>query len=200
MKALKFAIMGLLGVAFATTVACASGPAPDPVPRSAQATAKASGPIDIEEGYRLGAGDKVKITVFNEPTLTGDVIVDGQGNISMPLIGEVVVKNLTVRELERLIASKLKDGWVRDPQVSAEMTSYRPYYILGEITKPGEYPFISGLTVMKAVASAGDFTYRADKKKVFIKSMDSPNEREVRLTPSTLVKPGDTIRIRERFF
>ncbi|MBI1359046.1 MAG: polysaccharide export protein [Alphaproteobacteria bacterium] len=193
--------MGLLGVAFATTAACASGPAPDPAPPAqAAAPASAAGASDVQEGYRLGAGDKVKITVFNEPTLTGDVVVDGQGNISMPLIGEVVVKNLTVRELERLIAAKLKDGWVRDPQVSAEMTSYRPYYILGEITKPGEYPFISGLTVMKAVASAGDFTYRADKKKVFIKSIDSPNEREVRLTPSTLVKPGDTIRIRERFF
>ena len=138
--------------------------------------------------------------MFGEPDLSGNFIVDGQGVISMSLIGEVTAKNLTIRELQRLIEVKLKDGFVREPQVSAEVMNYRPYYILGEINKPGEYPYISGLTVMNAIASAGDFTYRADKRRIFIKSTDSPDERELTLTPSTLVKPGDTIRIRERFF
>lgn len=206
MKSLKFAVLALLGVGFATMAACAASPEPDPAPQHvATAPAKTPGAADPLEGYRLDSGDKVKITVFNEPTLTGDFVVDGQGVISMPLIGEVKAKELTVRELERLVEGKLRgdggaQGYLRDPQVSAEVTSYRPYYILGEIGKPGEYPFITGLTVMKAVATAGDFTYRADKKKVFIKSVDSPTEREVRLTPTTPVRPGDTIRIRERFF
>ena len=213
MRALKFAILAGLGFAFATMAACAAGPAPDPAPQQGlQTSAPPSGPkpgtpIAVEDGYRVDSGDKVKITVYNEPNLTGVFVVDGQGVISMPLIGDVGVKNLTVKELQRLIETKLRGdpasgvpGYVRNPQVSAEVANYRPFYILGEIGRPGEYPFISGLTVMKAVAAAGDFTYRADKNKIFIKSMDSPNEQEVRLTPSTLVRPGDTIRIRERFF
>jgi polysaccharide export outer membrane protein len=215
MRSLKFAVLALLGVGFATMAACAAGPEPDPAPQ--QSTQAAAPPTaarpatadgaDLRDVYRLDSGDKVKITVFGEPTLTGDIIVDGQGSISMPLIGEMTAKNLTVRELERLIEAKLRGdpdkgikGYFRNPQVSAEMVGYRPYYILGEIGRPGEYPFISGLTVMKAVATAGDFTYRADKKRVFIKSMDKPDEQEVKLTPNTLVRPGDTIRIRERFF
>jgi protein involved in polysaccharide export with SLBB domain len=217
MKALKFAILAGLGIGFATMAACAAVPAPDPAPQiSVQAPAppspqkpalKPAVTNAVEESYRVDSGDKVKITVYNEPTLTGTFVVDGQGVISMPLIGDVGVKNLTVQELQRLIETKLKgdpdagvQGYVRNPQVSAEVASYRPFYISGEIGRPGEYAFISGLTVMKAIAAAGDFTYRADKNKIFIKSMDSPDEREVRLTPSTLVRPGDTIRIRERFF
>jgi len=216
MKALKFAILAGLGIGFATMAACAAGPAPDPAPQqSVQAPSPQRPELKpapkpappVEEGYRVDSGDKVKITVYNEPTLTGTFVVDGQGVVSMPLIGDVSVKNLTVQELQRLIEMKLKgdpdagvQGYVRNPQVSAEVASYRPFYISGEIGRPGEYAFISGLTVMKAIAAAGDFTYRADKNKIFIKSMDSPDEREVRLTPSTLVRPGDTIRIRERFF
>jgi polysaccharide export outer membrane protein len=204
-------------LAFASFVAlwaCATpapaGPAPQAPAQSAQsssgavssvgpAASRTAAPSALAE-YRLDSGDQIKITVFGEPDLSGNFIVDGQGVISMSLIGEVTAKNLTIRELQRLIEMKLKDGFVREPQVSAEVMNYRPYYILGEINKPGEYPYISGLTVMNAIASAGDFTYRADKRRIFIKSMDGPDEREVSLTPSTLVKPGDTIRIRERFF
>jgi len=150
--------------------------------------------------YRLDSGDQLKITVFGEPDLSGTFVVDGQGVISMSLIGEVTAKNLTLRELQREIEAKFRDGYLRSPQVSAEVMNYRPYYILGEISKPGEYPYISGLTVMNAIASAGDFTYRADRRRIFVKSVDSPDERLIELTPSTMVRPGDTIRIRERFF
>ena len=118
----------------------------------------------------------------------------------MSLVGSVTVANLTLADASRLIESKYKDGWLRDPQVTAELVKGRPYYILGEVNRPGEYPFSSGLTVMNAIASAGDFTYRADRNKILIKSSDSPNEREVELTPTTAVRPGDTIRVRERFF
>jgi polysaccharide export outer membrane protein len=205
MKSLKFAVLALLGLGFAATAAYASGPNDQTPPQTAPAATAPTPAVD--NGYRVDAGDKVKITVYNEPTLTGTFVVDGQGLISMPLIGDVTVKNLTTTEMQRLIEAKLNgdpakgiEGYVRNPQVSAEMASYRPFYILGEVGRPGEYPFTSGLTVMKAVATAGDFTYRADKKKVFIKRIDEPKETEVRLTPSTMVHPGDTIRIRERFF
>jgi polysaccharide export outer membrane protein len=150
--------------------------------------------------YRLGSGDEVKITVYGEKELSGSFVVDGQGALAMSLVGSVTVANLTLADASRLIESKYKDGWLRDPQVTAELVKGRPYYILGEVNRPGEYPFSSGLTVMNAIASAGDFTYRADRNKILIKSSDSPNEREVELTPTTAVRPGDTIRVRERFF
>ena len=118
----------------------------------------------------------------------------------MSLIGEVSAKNKTVRQLQRDIEAKLKDGYLREPQVSAEVMTYRPFYILGEVNRPGEYPYTNGLTVMNAIASAGDFTYRADKRKIVIKSVDSDSERTVDLTPTTVVRPGDTIRVKERFF
>lgn len=151
-------------------------------------------------GYKLGTGDELKVTVFGEPDLSGTFVVDGQGTITMSLIGQVELVNLTVTETSRRLEERLKDGWLRDPKVTVELIKGRPYYILGEVNKPGEYPFVSGLTVMNAIASAGDFTYRADKARILIKSADSPNEREVDLTPTTVVRPGDTIRIRERFF
>lgn len=151
-------------------------------------------------GYKLGSGDEIKITVYGEPDLSGLFVVDGQGSISMSLVGQVEVVNLSLNETSRLLENKLKDGWLKDPKVTTELVKGRPYYILGEVNRPGEYPFVSGLTVMNAIASAGDFTYRADRNRILVKSADSPNEREVVLTPTTLVRPGDTIRIRERFF
>jgi polysaccharide export outer membrane protein len=120
--------------------------------------------------------------------------------MTLPLIGQIDVANLSVNETSRLLETRLRDGWLRDPKVSAELVKGRPYYILGEVNKPGEYAYVAGLTVMKAVASAGGFAYRADKSGILVKSADSPNEREVELSPTTPVQPGDTIRIRERFF
>lgn len=150
--------------------------------------------------YRLGAGDEIKVTVYGEPELSGPLVVDGDGQITMSLIGQVQIGKLTLAEASDSLEARLKDGWLRDPKVTMELTKGRPYYILGEVNKPGEYPFVSGLTVMNAIASAGDFTYRADKGRVLIKRKDSPVEQDVELTPSTSVQPGDTIRIRERFF
>jgi protein involved in polysaccharide export with SLBB domain len=193
-KKIAFAVMG---VGLAALSACASGAyvqSPSG-PTAAQAPNEAA----LSE-YTLDTGDSVKVTVFDEPTLSGTFVVDGAGVISMSMIGEVTAKNLTVRQLQRAVEAKLKNGYVRNPQVSAEVTNYRPFYILGEVNRPGEYPYVSGITVMNAIASAGDFTYRADKKRIIIKSTDSTDEREVDLTPGTLVRPGDTIRIRERFF
>ena len=192
MKIFRAAMFALIGLGCAVLAACATGPA------SAEPQTAAS--PGLMDGYRLGTGDEIKVTVFGEANLSGPLVVDGLGAISMQLIGQVEVRNLTLAETQKLIETKLKDGWLRDPKVTVEMTKGRPYYILGEVNRAGEYPFTSGLTVMNAIAAAGDFTYRANKKKIMIKSYDSPVEREVELTPTTLVKPGDTIRIRERFF
>jgi len=154
----------------------------------------------VVEPYRLGNGDDLRITVFGEPELSGDFQVDGTGEISMPLIGSVQVSGMTLPELQSTIESRLRGGFLVNPQVSAEVTNYRPFFILGEVNRPDQYQFSSGLTVMNAVAAAGGFTYRANRREVFIRSAGENEERKVTLTTTTMVRPGDTIRIGERIF
>jgi len=193
MTLIRKAIIAIAGLAVVALAACASGPA------SGSAQDMVALGSDMPS-YRLGAGDEIKVTVFGEADLSGSYVVDGQGQITLPLVGQVIIGKLTLSEASTSLENRLKDGWLKDPKVTAELVKGRPYYILGEVNKPGEYPFVAGLTVMNAVASAGDFTYRADKSRILIKNADNPNEREVELTPTTPVRPGDTIRIRERFF
>jgi len=193
MTLIRKAIIAIAGLAAVALAACASGPA------SGSAQDMVALGSDMPS-YRLGAGDEIKVTVFGEADLSGSYVVDGQGQITLPLVGQVIIGKLTLSEASTSLENRLKDGWLKDPKVTAELVKGRPYYILGEVNKPGEYPFVAGLTVMNAIASAGDFTYRADKARILIKNADNPNEREVELTPTTPVQPGDTIRIRERFF
>ncbi|MBP9235717.1 MAG: polysaccharide export protein [Hyphomonadaceae bacterium] len=193
MNSLKKVVLAVVSIGALVLAACSTGPEmgdPEELTQAGMGMA----------GYKLGSGDEIKVTVYGEPELSGPFVVDGQGSISMSLIGQVEVVNLSLTEMSRVLETKLKDGWLKDPKVTAELVKGRPYYILGEVNRPGEYPFVSGLTMMNAIASAGDFTYRADRGRILVKSADSPNEREVVLTPTTTVRPGDTIRIRERFF
>lgn len=150
--------------------------------------------------YRLGAGDKVRVIVFGEEALTGEFFVSGSGKVSFPLIGEIPASGSTIQEFQGAIAAKLSDGYLKEPRVSAEVLNYRPFYILGEVNKPGEYPYTNSLTVMNAVATAQGFTYRADTKKVYVKRATDASEQSYPLTSTTPVAPGDTIRIGERFF
>lgn len=150
--------------------------------------------------YRLGAGDRVRVITFGEEALTGEFQVGGSGKVSLPLVGEVQAAGLTIPEFQKGVEAALKDGYLKEPRVSVEVLNYRPFYILGEVNKPGEYPYTNGLTVMNAVATAEGFTYRANMKKVFIKRADSENEEAFPLTSTTPVAPGDTIRVAERFF
>jgi polysaccharide export outer membrane protein len=168
-------------------------------PSSAPAGASTGSLVD--QGYRLGAGDKVRIIVFGEDSLTGEYLVPGgPGKISFPLVGDISAGGLTVSELETELENALRDGFLKQPRVSIEVLEYRPFFILGEVMKPGEYPFTNGLTVLNAVATANGFTYRADTRKVYIKRANSTAEQRFQLTTSTPVEPGDTIRIAERFF
>jgi protein involved in polysaccharide export with SLBB domain len=164
-------------------------------------TADADGGIaQTSTAYTLGSSDKLRVTVFGHEDLSGEFQVDGNGAISLPLIGQTPAKGLTTAELETAIATSLGSGYILKPRVSVEVINYRPFYILGEVGEPGEYPYTNGLTVQNAVAAAGGFTYRADTRVVFIKSIDSDREVKYRLTPATVVKPGDTLRIDERLF
>ena len=150
--------------------------------------------------YRLGAGDKIRVITFGEDALTGEFYVSGAGKVSLPLVGEVPASGKTIREFQAEVETALKGGYLREPRVSVEVLNYRPFYILGEVNKPGEYPYTNGLTVMNAVATAEGFTYRANRKRVFIKRVDTEDEQEFPLNSTTPVAPGDTIRVVERFF
>jgi polysaccharide export outer membrane protein len=161
----------------------------------------AAGAAADVSGYHLGSGDKLRITVYNEPALTGEYSVTPAGAVAFPLIGAVDVANRTIEQVTADIARRLNAGYVQDSRVSIEVLNFRPFYILGEVNKPGEYPYSSGLTVEKAVALAGGFTYRANSRVVFVRRNNGADEGSVALRGTPVgVQPGDTIRIGERYF
>ena len=186
----------LLGLTLAFAIGgCAAAPlTPQPV------SAELDAGMRLVPEYRLGAADKIRVNVFGEEALTGEFLVGGSGKVSLPLIGEVQAAGLTIAELQEEIANALRQGYINEPRVSAEVLNYRPFYILGEVNKPGEYPYTNNLTVLNAVATAEGFTYRADTRRVYIKRADGVGEQAFPLTTATQVAPGDTIRIGERFF
>lgn len=198
---------GLLSLVVALTLGTAAAAQTQaPLSTAAAAGAPASASVAYGAGagghfeYKLGAGDKLRIIVFGEDSLSGEFSVPGGGTIAFPLVGDVQASGLTVNQLQAEIEGKLRDGYLKEPHVSIEVLNYRPFYILGEVTKPGEYPYTNGLTVLNAVATANGFTYRADTRHVFIRRANDPVEHEYPLTSMTPVAPGDTIRIKERFF
>jgi polysaccharide export outer membrane protein len=185
-------MMAAIGLGTAGPAAAQAG-APAAV---ATASAVSTAPSD----YRLGVADKVRILVYNEPNLSGEFNVNANGALSFPLIGEVQATGRTATEIGNEIVKRLTDGYIKDPQVSIDILTFRPFYILGEVNKPGEYPYETGLTVGKAVAAANGYTYRADKKRVYLKRIGEDKETTYPMSADTLVSPGDTIRIGERFF
>jgi polysaccharide export outer membrane protein len=155
---------------------------------------------EFSEQYRLGVGDKVRVSVYNEPQLGGEYAVGSNGELSLPLIGTVVVGGKTPEQATALIQAGFANGYLRDPRVSLEITAYRPFFILGEVQKPGQYPYLNSLTVVNAIATAEGFTPRAKKKTVMIRRFGEQAEVEYVLTPDLRVWPGDTIRLTERYF
>lgn len=153
-----------------------------------------------EANYQLGIGDRIKLTVFNEESLSGEFNVSANGALSFPLVGDVPAVGKTPDEIGQAVRTRLADGYLREPRISIEMVKYRPFFILGEVKAPGQYPYVSGLTVFNAVATAEGFSPRADKKVAYIRSPGSTTEEAYRLTPDLRIRPGDTIRIGERYF
>lgn len=151
-----------------------------------------------DPSYALGPEDQIKITVFGEDDLSGIYKLDGNGYISMPLIGELHLKDMTLRQTELLIEESLADGYLIDPSVSLEVSKHRPFYILGEVRMPGRYDYITNMSVFNAVALAGGFTYRANQKTV--KIMKGEDESSEKRSVTQKVEPGDVIIVQERFF
>lgn len=154
----------------------------------------------IGSNYRLSAGDRLRIIVFGQDNLSNTYAVDGSGRISMPLIGTVEARGRTTAELEKTIESRLRSGFMREPKVTAEVDQYRPFFVLGEVTTSGQYPFVNGMTVQTAVAIAGGFAPRALRTQADLTRSVS-GELVTATVPITYpVNPGDTIVIRERWF
>ena len=153
-----------------------------------------------QPAYLLGSGDRVRVTVFGEEELSGEFEVDGSGTISLPLIREVQAGGLRIRQLEQVISEKLLDGYLKNPRVSIEVLNYRPFYILGEVKQPGSYPYVSGMTVLNAVALAGGYTYRAKKNGLLITHANRSESKEQPASEETVVLPGDIVKVPERFF
>ncbi len=150
--------------------------------------------------YKLGAGDKLRITIFGEANLSGEFEVAPSGNVSLPLIGSVEAKGVDTSSLEKAIVTKYKDGYLINPQVSIEVINFRPFFILGEAKKPGSYPYVNGLTVLNAVALGGGHTHRARTDRVFILRESISKTKEFEAKDDELVRPGDIIRVTERLF
>lgn len=155
---------------------------------------------DINQSYPLRAGETIQVITYGEETLTGEFSIGANGVLSFPLVGDIKAVGLTPSALGKSISAALADGYVLNPQVNVEVKNYRPIYILGEVNKPGEYPYIPDMTILAAIAKADGFTYRAQQKQIFIKRSDQPREVKIRLGSNTRIYPGDTIRITERFF
>lgn len=152
--------------------------------------------------YRLAAGDRLSITVFGEESLSREYAITPQGDLAFPLLGDIPIADMTVADLQDALRAGLGEGYVNDPRVTVEVLNYRPFYILGEVNKSGEFPFSDGLTVVQAVALAGGFTYRAERQRVFIVRYGQNKEESYDIEDGrpVYVAPGDTIRVGERYF
>jgi protein involved in polysaccharide export with SLBB domain len=159
--------------------------------------------LDGASSYALNTGDHVQVTVFEEPDLSISAVLDDTGAISYPLLGELQVRGLTARQLESTITEGLRGRFLINPRVNVSIKEYRPFFVRGEVTSPGSFPFKPGLTVEKAVTMAGGFTSRASKSKFYITSDDSPEGADKAprsATLSTRIRPGDVIQIEQSFF
>ncbi|MFN3348294.1 polysaccharide biosynthesis/export family protein [Pseudorhodoplanes sp.] len=150
--------------------------------------------------YQLDAGDRLRVQVFGQEGLTNSYIVDASGNISMTLIGTVPVRGLTTAEAGRAIAARLRNGYIRNPHVSVEVEVYRPFFILGEVNAPGQYPYVPNMTVEAAVAIAGGFAPRASKSDILLARNVNGEVMRTRVPADFPLRPGDTITVRERWF
>lgn len=155
--------------------------------------------VFAQSGYRLGSGDKIKVTVFGEEDASGEYEVDATGAISVRLLGRMQVKGMSTSEIEQSLIDQYRArGFFKNPRISIELIGLRPFYILGEVEKRGSYPYVNGLTVAQAVAIAGGYTYRASRSRLTIQRAGAPKEEPA--TESTPVYPGDIVRVPERFF
>ena len=184
-------------------------PAPDldaiaygrPVPgRGAVAMAYAAPAVAYDAQYRLDAGDRLRVVVYGQEGLTNSYAISAGGTITMPLIGSVPARGLTPAGLAASITGRLRNGFIREPSVAVEIESYRPFFILGEVAAPGQYPYVPNLSVESAVAIAGGFAPRARRDAVMLTHPTRDGVYRTEVPLGTPIEPGDTVLVGERWF
>jgi polysaccharide biosynthesis/export protein len=184
-----------LRASFAAAPPRAFAPAPP-----AYAYAAAPMPVAYDSSYRLDAGDKLRVVVYGQEGLTNTYAIDAGGSITMPLIGSVPARGRTPASLAAEITAKLRNGFIREPSVAVEIDSYRPFFILGEVAAPGQYPYVPNMTVESAVAIAGGFSPRAKRDRVTLTHTDGAGTSRYVVPLGTALGPGDTVQVGERWF
>jgi len=157
-------------------------------------------PVVHDAAYKLDAGDKLRVVVYGQEGLTNTYAIDAGGSITMPLIGSVPARGRTPAGLASEISGKLRNGFIRDPSVAVEIESYRPFFILGEVAAPGQYPYVPNMSVESAVAIAGGFSPRALRDRVTLTHVDGAGAMRAVVPLGTTVNPGDTVYVSERWF
>lgn len=159
-------------------------------------------PMEIgnpSDNYLVEPGNRVRVIVFNEPSLSGDFTVDPSGNLAMTLVGNIPASGVAPKVLgQRIEAVLKKDGYLQAPKVAVEVQSFRPFYVLGEVRQPGEFPYINGMTVLSAVAKAGGYDYRAWEGEVLLVRVVDGKQKEFRATERTPILPGDIVKVPQR--
>ncbi|MBR1281481.1 polysaccharide export protein [Bradyrhizobium sp. AUGA SZCCT0177] len=157
-------------------------------------------PVRYDTSYHLDAGDRLRVVVYGQEGLTNTYAIDAGGSITIPLIGSVPARGRTPAGLAAEIAAKLRAGFIRDPSVAVEIEAYRPFFILGEVAAPGQYPYVPNMTVESAVAIAGGFSPRARRDRVTVTHTDASGTARYVVPPGTSISPGDTVLVGERWF
>ena len=167
---------------------------------TAMAYAAAPAPAGFDAAYRLDAGDRLRVVVYGQEGLTNTYAIDAGGSITMPLIGAVPARGRTPAGLAAEITGKLRRGYIRDPSVAVEIEAYRPFFILGEVAAPGQYPYVPNMSVESAVAIAGGFSPRALRDRVTLTHSDNSGSTRIVVPLGTALGPGDTVLVGERWF
>jgi len=155
----------------------------------------------FEDGpYTLDSGDKLRIVVFGQDTLSNNYVVDAEGQVSLPLAGAVNARGMTTRDLAAAIRSRLSQGYIRDPSVAVEIDTYRPFFVLGEVTYPGQYPYVPNMTAENAIAIAGGFTPRASRDRITVTRRTAGAPTRTAMPLRYPLRPGDTVTVSERWF
>ena len=157
-------------------------------------------PVRYDAAYHLDAGDRLRVVVYGQEGLTNTYAIDAGGSITMPLIGSVPARGRTTAGLAAAISAKLRAGFIRDPSVAVEIEAYRPFFILGEVAAPGQYPYVPNMTVESAVAIAGGFSPRARRDSVTVTHTDASGTARFVVPPGSPISPGDTVLVSERWF
>jgi polysaccharide biosynthesis/export protein len=188
--------IGALRMAFAA----APRAVPAPVVVAAPVAYVEPVPVRYDAAYHLDAGDRLRVVVYGQEGLTNTYAIDAGGSITMPLIGSVPARGRTTAGLAAAISAKLRAGFIRDPSVAVEIEAYRPFFILGEVAAPGQYPYVPNMTVESAVAIAGGFSPRARRDSVTVTHTDASGTARFVVPPGSPISPGDTVLVSERWF